>query len=114
MLRRRTRAGQAPAMRIDTGTELLLAETDGPIGRLTFNDPARHNVLSLAMQEAIPGGVEVWEADASVRVIVIEGAGRRAFAAGADIAEFGARRTAPQDRAEYDRRTSAAWRVWRR
>ena len=83
------------AMQIDTGTELLRASVDGPIGRLTFNDPARHNVLALAMQEAIPGVVEAWEADPTVRVIVIEGAGGRAFVAGADISEFGARRTAP-------------------
>jgi enoyl-CoA hydratase/carnithine racemase len=100
-------------MRIDTGTELLLAEVDGPVGRLTFNDPARHNVLSLAMQEAIPGVVEAWQADDSIRVIVVEGAGGRAFVAGADISEFGARRTAPEDRADYDQRSGAAWRVWR-
>jgi enoyl-CoA hydratase/carnithine racemase len=100
-------------MRIDTGTELLLADVDGTVGRLTFNDPVRHNVLSLAMQEAIPGVVEAWQADDSIRVIVIEGAGGRAFVAGADISEFGARRTAPEDRADYDRRSGAAWRVWR-
>ena len=65
------------------------------------------------MQEAIPGVVEAWEADPAVRVIVIEGAGGRAFVAGADISEFGARRTAPEDRADYDKRSGAAWRVWR-
>ena len=100
-------------MRIDTGTDLLLAEVDGPLGRLTFNQPDRHNVLSMAMQEAIPGVVEAWQADPAIRVIVIEGAGGRAFVAGADIAEFGARRTAPEDRADYDKRSGAAWRVWR-
>ncbi len=100
-------------MQIDTGTDLLLARVEGPIARLTFNDPARHNVLALAMQEAIPGMVEAWEADPAVRVIVIEGAGGRAFVAGADISEFGARRTAPEDRADYDKRSGAAWRVWR-
>ncbi len=100
-------------MRIDTGTDLLLAEVDGPLGRLTFNQPDRHNVLSMAMQEAIPGVVEAWQADPQIRVIVIEGAGGRAFVAGADIAEFGARRTAPDDRADYDKRSGAAWRVWR-
>ena len=98
-------------MRIDTGTDLLLAETDGPIGRLTFNDPARHNVLSLAMQEAIPAVVEAWAADPAIRVIVTTGAGGRAFAAGADISEFGAKRTAVEDRADYDKRSGAAWRV---
>jgi enoyl-CoA hydratase/carnithine racemase len=41
------------------------------------------------------------------------GAGGRAFVAGADIAEFGARRTAPEDRADYDRRTGEGWHCWR-
>lgn len=101
-------------MRIDTGTDLLLAEVDGPIARLTFNDPARHNVLSLAMQEAIPGVVEAWQADDSIRVIITSGAGGRAYAAGADISEFGAKRTEDADRADYDRRSGAAWACWRR
>ncbi len=100
-------------MRIETGTDLLLAEVDGAIARITFNDPARHNVLSLAVQEAIPPVVEAWERDDAVRVIVMTGAGGRAFVAGADIAEFGTRRTAPEDRADYDRRSGAAWRCWR-
>jgi enoyl-CoA hydratase len=100
-------------VRIETGTDLLLAEVDGAIARLTFNDPARHNVLSVAMQEAIPPVVEGWERDDAIRVIVMTGAGGRAFVAGADIAEFATRRTAPEDRADYDRRTGAAWRCWR-
>ena len=100
-------------MRIETGTELLLAEVDGPIGRLTFNDPARHNVLSLAMQEAIPAVVEAWQADDAIRVIVTSGAGGRAYAAGADISEFAERRTEVDARADYDRRSGAAWRCWR-
>jgi enoyl-CoA hydratase len=101
-------------VRIDTGTDLLLADVDGAIARITFNDPARHNVLSLAMQEAIVPVVERLEDDEAVRVIVMTGAGGRAFVAGADIAEFGARRTAAADRADYDRRTGAAWRCWQR
>ncbi len=101
-------------MRIETGTELLVADVHDAIARLTFNDPARHNVLSVAMQEAIAPLVEAWERDDAVRVIVMTGAGGRAFVAGADIAEFGARRTAPEDRADYDRRTGEAWRCWRR
>jgi enoyl-CoA hydratase/carnithine racemase len=101
-------------VRIETGTDLLVAEVDGAIARLTFNDPARHNVLSVAMQEAIAPLVEAWERDDALRVIVMTGAGGRAFIAGADIAEFGTRRTAPEDRADYDRRTGEAWGCWRK
>jgi enoyl-CoA hydratase/carnithine racemase len=100
-------------LRMETGTDLLLAEVDGMVARLTFNDPARHNVLSVAMQEAIVPVVEAWERDETIRVIVMSGAGGQAFVAGADISEFATRRTAPEDRADYDRRTGAAWRCWR-
>lgn len=100
-------------MGIDTGTELLLAETDGAVGWLTFNDPARHNTLSLAMQEAIAPVVEAWERDETVRVIVMRGAGERAFVSGADISEFAENRTAPADRERYAARSGAAWDVWR-
>lgn len=99
-------------MRIDTGTELLLAETDGAVGWLTFNDPARHNTLSLEMQEAIGPVVEAWERDDAVRVIVMSGAGDRAFVSGADISEFAENRTAPADRERYAARSGAAWEVW--
>lgn len=100
-------------MRIDTGTPLLLAEVDGPIAWLTFNDPARHNTLSVAMQSAIAPVVEQWSADDDVRVIVMRGAGERAFVSGADISEFGEERTTPEARERYAARTGAAWGVWR-
>ena len=99
-------------MRVETGTDLLLAETDGPIGWITFNDPARHNTLSLAMQDAIAPVVESWDRDDAVRVIVMRGAGERAFVSGADISEFGAERTAPEARERYAARSAATYGVW--
>ncbi len=100
-------------MQLETGTDLLRARIDGSIGRLVFNDPAKHNVLSLEMQEAIPDVLRTFEGDGAVRVVIIEGAGGRAFVAGANIAEFGERRTAASDRADYDRRSGNNWRAWR-
>lgn len=99
---------------IDTGTALLGAEIDAHIGIVTFNDPARHNVLSLEMQEGIGRTVRVLSAHDDVRVMIIKGAGDRAFAAGADISEFGEKRTgSATDRADYDQRAASAWSVWR-
>lgn len=110
----KSNAKEGRSMRTDTGTELVLAETDGAVGWLTFNDPARHNTLSLAMQEAIAPVVQTWDADESVRVIVMRGAGDRAFVSGADISEFAANRTAPADRERYAARSGSAWDVWQR
>ena len=51
-------------------------------------------------------------ADDDVRVVVVTGAGDEAFVSGADISEFGERRTTPEARAEYDRATADAGRAW--
>ena len=75
-------------MNIETGTERLLAHKDGAIGWLTFNNPERRNAVSLDMWQGIPRALEAFEADAEVRVIVLRGAGDKAFVSGADISQF--------------------------
>ena len=64
------------------------ARIDGPIGWIVFDNPGRHNAMSVAMWEALPGAVEGLAADPSVRVIVLRGAGDEAFVSGADISQF--------------------------
>ena len=66
----------------------LRAETDGAVRTLVIDSPARMNAFTLAMWEALPRLIKQAEAEASVRVIVVRGAGQRAFSAGADISEF--------------------------
>jgi enoyl-CoA hydratase/carnithine racemase len=65
------------------------------------------------MQLAVPRALAAFDADPGVRVIVARGAGDRAFVSGADISEFGEKRTAVDARAEYDAAQSAAWDAWR-
>jgi len=72
-------------VRIETGTQLLLAEVDRQVATVTFNDPARHNALGLEMQRAMVDVAADLDRDPDVRVVVLRGAGERAFAAGADI-----------------------------
>ena len=98
--------------RIDTGTEKLLVEVDDGIARLTFNQPEKRNALSAEMRDALPGALATLQSDAEVRVVVATGAGTRAFVSGADISEFGARRTEPEARARYDRAGADAARAW--
>ncbi len=61
---------------------------DGPIGWVIFENPGRHNAMSVAMWEALPAAVDALEADPRVRVIVLRGAGDQAFVSGADISQF--------------------------
>jgi enoyl-CoA hydratase/carnithine racemase len=67
--------------------DLVLAERDGPIARLTLNDPERANVLSSAMMARLEGALVGAAADESVRVVVLAAAGKL-FCAGHDLAEL--------------------------
>src|SRR5271170_6358512 len=69
-------------------TERMIAEIDPPIGWVVFNNPARRNAVSLDMWQAIPQILDAYERDPAVRVIVLKGAGDKAFVSGADISEF--------------------------
>jgi enoyl-CoA hydratase/carnithine racemase len=69
-------------------TDMMLAEKDGPVGRMIFNNPKRHNAVSGDMWEAAGKILEDFIEDDAVRVIVLTGAGRKAFVAGADISKF--------------------------
>jgi enoyl-CoA hydratase/carnithine racemase len=64
--------------------ELLYDVRDG-VARLTINRPERHNALSWGVISGLRGRVEEARADPDVRVLVLGGAGERAFCAGADL-----------------------------
>jgi enoyl-CoA hydratase len=83
-------------------TERMIAEIDGPIGWLVFNNPARRNAVSLDMWQAIPEIIDAYERDPAVRVIVLKGAGDKAFVSGADISEFEQNRASPEAVQRYD------------
>lgn len=84
-------------------TETMLAEKDGSIGWITFNNPARRNAVSLVMWQALREIVRQFEADSTVLVIVLKGAGDKAFVSGADISEFGEKRSSPETVDVYNR-----------
>jgi enoyl-CoA hydratase/carnithine racemase len=90
----------------------LLVQADGGVARITFDNPEKHNALSVAMRAALPGVLRDLQDDPAVRVIVVTGAGDKAFASGADISEFGQQRTSPDARAAYDRASAATGEAW--
>jgi enoyl-CoA hydratase len=89
--------------------EKLIAQKDGAIGRLIINNPERRNAMAFAMWQALPAVLERFAVDDAVRVILLSGAGGRAFCAGNDISEFEERRSTKEGVAEYDAVTKRAY-----
>jgi enoyl-CoA hydratase len=87
---------------VTSPTERMIAELDGPIGWLVFNNPSRRNAVSLDMWQAIPEIIDAYERDPAVRVIVLRGAGDKSFVSGADISEFEKNRSSAEAVARYD------------
>jgi enoyl-CoA hydratase len=87
---------------IELPTTRMIARIEGGTGWLTFNNPERRNAVSLDMWQAIPRAFDAFEANPDVRVIVLRGAGGRAFVAGADISQFATERSTPEQVAHYD------------
>ena len=73
---------------------LLRDKLEPGIVRLTFNRPDKLNALSTPMIRALEAELDAIAADPAVRVVILTGAGDRAFVAGADIAEYRGNRRA--------------------
>ena len=83
-----------------------LVTRDGPIMTLTFNRPQTRNAMTWAMYERLLQVCEEVDADDSVRVLVLRGAGGKAFVAGTDISQFKVFETA-EDGLAYERDSAA-------
>ena len=68
--------------------EKLIGRKDGAVGHAIFNNPARHNADSLDMWQAMSAVLDDFLADQEIRVLVVSGAGGKAFISGADISKF--------------------------
>ena len=83
-------------------TERIIARREGAIGWLVFNNPERRNAVSLDMWEAIPRVLDDFGADPAIRVVVLTGAGDKAFVSGADISQFEKERSSAEAVKRYD------------
>ena len=81
----------------------VLFEHDGPIAVLTFNRPEARNAMTWEMYQDVVDLCAAVESDTSVRVLILRGAGGKAFVAGTDIAQFQTFST-PQDGLDYEQR----------
>jgi len=83
-------------------TETIFA-TDGPLAILTFNRPEARNAMTWAMYDALVEACDRVERDETLRVLILRGAGGKAFIAGTDIGQF-EQFSAPADGVGYEER----------
>lgn len=89
--------------------ERLKAESNGAVAHLIFNNPAKHNATSLDMWERMLGLLEAFAADPDLRVLVVSGAGDKAFVSGADISKFESERSSREAVAHYNATSARAY-----
>ncbi len=83
-------------------SEKMIGRKEGRVGYMIFNNPERHNAVSLEMWVAAADILKKFSADEDVRVVVITGAGEKAFISGADISKFGEERTSEEAVTRYN------------
>jgi len=96
-------------MRNSAMTDKMLSRKEGGVGIVTFNNPERHNAVSLEMWEAATEILTRFAADNDVRVVVLTGAGGKAFVSGADISKFGSERATIEAVRSYNSKTDATY-----
>jgi enoyl-CoA hydratase/carnithine racemase len=92
-----------------TGSEKMLARKAGGIGWMTFNNPERHNAVSMEMWHAAERILTDFAADDAVRVVVVTGAGGKAFVSGADISKFESERASEEAVNAYQAQTAKVY-----
>ena len=85
-----------------SSTEHVQVRLDGPALHIVFNNPARHNALSVDMWGAVPPLLARAAEDERVRMVVFSGAGEKAFVSGADISQFEDQRAAKEAVTHYE------------
>ncbi len=90
-------------------TDKMIAKKDGGVGWMIFNNPERHNAVSLEMWKAVGEIATDFADDPKIRVVVVTGAGGKAFVSGADISKFEQERASEEQFKLYNATSTAAF-----
>ena len=85
-----------------TRTDKMLSRKEGGVGYVIFNNPERHNAVSLEMWAATTEILEGFRNDPDVGVVVVTGAGGKSFVSGADISKFDSERSSMEAVKHYN------------
>jgi enoyl-CoA hydratase/carnithine racemase len=90
-------------------TDKIITEKSGEIARIIFNQPEKRNAVSLEMWEAVEAALEAFNADPEVRILILSGAGGKAFVSGADVSKFESERASAEGVAHYNATTKRVY-----
>ncbi|MEK9678673.1 MAG: enoyl-CoA hydratase [Rhodospirillaceae bacterium] len=90
-------------------TEKIIAIADGALGHVIFNNPERHNAVSLEMWDAVEIALTAFAEDDQIRVVILSGAGGKAFVSGADISKFDQERGSKEATEHYNARLDVVY-----
>ena len=93
----------------DVASEALIVRREPPLAWMIVNRPAAHNALNAEVWRGLADAAEALSRDDAIRVVILRGAGDKAFLAGADISEFEALRANAEMAVEYDRLSARTW-----
>jgi len=89
----------------------ILIERDAQVATITLNNPDKLNAMDLSMWQGLTEAIQSLSADDTLRCVVLRGAGDKAFAAGADIAEFDTMRANAAQAQQYGEITNTTMRA---
>ena len=90
-------------------TDKIITQQHGEIARIIFNQPEKRNAVSLEMWEAVEAAATRFAADPGVRILILSGAGGKAFVSGADISKFESERASEEAVAHYNATTKRVY-----
>lgn len=90
-------------------TDRILTERSGEIARIVFNQPEKRNAVSLEMWEAFEKALQDYASDPATRILILSGAGGKAFVSGADISKFENERAGEEAVAHYNTTTKRVY-----
>ena len=90
-------------------TEKMLSRIEEGVGYITFNNPDKHNAVSIEMWDALEKILDNFKNSNKIRVIVLNGAGGKSFVSGADISKFDKERSSKEAVLSYNKRTQKVY-----
>ncbi len=92
--------------------EKMLSRKEGSVGYVVFNNPERHNAVSLDMWQMAGEMLNDFRSDNNIKVVVVTGAGGKAFVSGADISRFDKERSSEDAVKHYNEVVDKSYRAF--